>query len=324
MLDKSLPKRDRITGKLVKDKDGNVIHIGSIRDAIIKSCQTYNKETKKHEDNDTSLAVKEIFDNWNSLKQDFVTRISENFGVEYHDEDEEALSGDVTEVGEERIHGKASYEESRITKATTGIKFFASMIKANGRVIKVTDKKSNEEKYTIVYDKNQFGLYEFMDGKEVLCRLLNDLHGIKSVDQLKDKMSKLGQTDPMYFQLSAVLNNAIARTNRKDGSINYNAEQYVTQLFNFVACQRNRFMRVSAERSRRTGMYTITVEPCGQSYESRQYRMDWGRLLVYGGSKLFGRGEDGSITVTQYQGGVSGIDVLGSIFDKFKEIKREF
>lgn len=66
------------------------------------------------------------------------------------------------------------------------------MVKANGRVIKITDKKSNEEKYTIVYDKNQFGLYEFMDGKEVLCRLLNELHGIKSVDQLKDKMSKLG------------------------------------------------------------------------------------------------------------------------------------
>lgn len=32
----------------------------------------------------------------------------------------------------------------------------------------------------------------------------------------------------MYFQLSAILNNAIARTKRKDGSINYNAEQYVT------------------------------------------------------------------------------------------------
>ena len=46
------------------------------------------------------------------------------------------------------------------------------------------------------------------------------------------------------------------------------------------------FKRAYATKTK-NGMYNISITDCGKDYEAFQYRLDWGRMLAYGGTNLF-------------------------------------
>jgi len=158
-------------GKLIVGKDGKPF---TLRKMLQESCRS---EIGK-------LAAEEAIEKWDTVKMDMIEYIG-SFGIDYREsiknddivstqdaaaieEEKNALEGEVpNDIGN---HTKEAYETSRTAKATTGIRFFTSMIK---KYETDADGKQTEA-------RNELGFYEFMDGKEVLVKMFSDLHDVKS------------------------------------------------------------------------------------------------------------------------------------------------
>lgn len=312
-----------------RNKQGNVIYENgkpkvnefeeTVKSLMLKSCKS---ELGKQ-------AMLEVIDKWDVVKQDLITYIAD-LGINYQEtqksgeivnsdqtqdieNDNNLLTGDVEDIASSNIFGryeKSSNEYSRLVKATTGIRFFTSMIKkwdrdANGKQIE---------------SRNELGMYEFMDSKEVLNIMFNDLHDCDTPTEMIDKIKALAKTDRMYQQIYSFVGDVYKHQESKDGKVNANSEQFITQLFNLMASYKMVYKRISANKNKKTGLYAIKVEDCGQDYEAMQSRRNWGRLLIYGGTPLFQKDENGKLQLKNEHS----IEWMGSIFDKLSQIKAEF
>lgn len=302
-------------GKLIVGKDGKPF---TLRKMLQESCRS---EIGK-------LAAQEAIEKWDTVKMDMIEYIG-SFGIDYREsvknedivstqdteaieEEKNALEGEVpNDIGN---HTKESYETSRTAKATTGIRFFTSMIK----------KYETDENGKQVEARNELGFYEFMDGKEVLVKMFSDLHDIKSPSQMVSRIQDLAKTDKTYAVIRDIVLPMYKHQYKADGTINANTEQFVTQLFNLMAAYHMEFKRINATKNRQDKLYTLKVESCGQEYESREYRKSWGMLLTYGGTSLFTRDENGKVALVEQKGQMNAFEKLGACFDKLLEIKQQF
>ena len=76
------------------------------------------------------MAANELLDNWDVVKPDIISYIEE-IGIDYEEteelrREEEMREGEGNGIEE---HTKSAYETSRLVKASSGIRFFMSMIK---------------------------------------------------------------------------------------------------------------------------------------------------------------------------------------------------
>ena len=78
-------------------------------------------------------------------------------------------------------------------------------------------------------------------------------------------------------------------------------------------------MRISVSGDVEKG-YNYSTETCGEEYQSRNYKRQWGRMLMYGGTSLFHTDESGKI-VESFDGAVK---TLGKLFDSIKDIKTAY
>lgn len=302
-------------GKLIVGKDGKPF---TLRKMLQESCRN---EIGK-------LAAEEAIEKWDTVKMDMIEYIG-SFGIDYREsikndeivstqdaaaieEEKNALEGEVpNDIGN---HTKEAYETSRTAKATTGIRFFTSMIKkyetdANGKQTEA---------------RNELGFYEFMDGKEVLVKMFSDLHDVKSPSQMVKRLESLAKTDKTYKAIYEIVQPMYEHQYKKDGTLNPNTEQFVTQLFNLMAAYHMEFKRINATKNRQDKLYTLKVESCGQEYESREYRKSWGMLLTYGGTSLFTRDENGKLALQEQSGSMNAVEKLCACFDKLLEVKQQF
>ena len=301
-LDLTKETIDKTFVKTKVRKDGKkVVLKRSLREILIESCKT---EAGK-------LAANELLDNWDVVKPDIISYIEE-IGIDYEEteelrREEEMREGEGNGIEE---HTKSAYETSRLVKASSGIRFFMSMIKQ-----KVQDKDGNWTD-----KRNELGFYEFMDKRDVLNLIFSQCHDVKSPSEMLSRFKELSKTNPMYTQIYALVKGTSDRIVREDGSINANNEQFVTQLFGLVSCCQMHFKMLRATKNRHSKKYGLVIEDCGQQYEALQYRKNWGKLLTYGGTKLFTRDDNGNIAFKQKNAD----KILGSIFGKFQEIKDAF
>lgn len=301
-LDLTKETIDKTFVKAKVRKDGKkVVLKRSLREILIESCKT---EAGK-------LAANELLDNWDIVKPDIISYIEE-IGIDYEEteelrREEEMREGEGNGIEE---HTKAAYETSRLVKASSGIRFFMSMIK----------QKIQDENGKWIDKRNELGFYEFMDKRDVLNLIFSQCHDVKSPSEMLSRFKELSKTNPMYTQIYALVKGTSDRIVREDGSINANNEQFVTQLFGLVSCCQMHFKMLRATKNRHSKKYGLVIEDCGQQYEALQYRKNWGKLLTYGGTKLFTRDDNGNIAFKQKDAD----KILGSIFDKFQEIKDAF
>lgn len=301
-LDLTKETIDKTFVKAKVRKDGKkVVLKRSLREILIESCKT---EAGK-------LAANELLDNWDVVKPDIISYIEE-IGIDYEEteelrREEEMREGEGNGIEE---HTKSAYETSRLVKASSGIRFFMSMIKQ-----KVQDKDGNWTD-----KRNELGFYEFMDKRDVLNLIFSQCHDVKSPSEMLSRFKELSKTNPIYTQIHALVKGTSDRIVREDGSINANNEQFVTQLFGLVSCCQMHFKMLRATKNRHSKKYGLVIEDCGQQYEALQYRKNWGKLLTYGGTKLFTRDDNGNIAFKQKDAD----KILGSVFDKLQEIKDAF
>lgn len=206
-------------GKLIVGKDGKQF---TLRKMLQESCRS---EIGK-------LAAEEAIEKWDVVKMDMIEYIG-SFGIDYRESvknDEIVSTQDAEAIEEEKNtlegevpndignHTKEAYETSRTAKATTGIRFFTSMIKkyetdANGKQVEA---------------RNELGFYEFMDGKEVLVKMFSDLHSVKSPSQMVSRIQDLAKTDKTYAVIRDIVLPMYKHQYKADGTINANTEQFVT------------------------------------------------------------------------------------------------
>lgn len=305
-LDLTQEMIDKKFVKVKRNKNGKKMILSkSLREILNESCKT---ELGKR-------AMNELLDNWEAVKPDVENYLGE-LGIDYNEVQseitEDGLNGDEEDMNSIDIeqHTKASYETARYTKATSGIRFFTSMIKET-----VLDEDGHK-----VDKRNELGFYEFMDSHDVINKILSDCHKVKSPSEMISEFKRLSNTDTMYSQIYELVKGAYDHIVKPDGTVHANNEQFVTQLFNLVASAQMVFKRLNAKKDKKTKMYSMTVEDCGQEYEALQYRKDWGVLLTSGGTDLFMKDENGKIQPKSDKS----ILYMGSVFDRLKQIKDEF
>ena len=286
-----------------------------LRDKDGKAMITIDSDGKKRVvlNQKTIAAIDEMLDNWDVVKPDMISYLEE-LGVDYQDElelqREDLLNGDEEDIGKAdgiSEHTKLAYEESRMVKVSPSIRFFLSFIK----------------KYAIGSDGNQkpraneLGLFEYMDHREVINIIFSDCHDVKSPTEMIERFKTLAKTDKMYKQIYETVKNVYDHQTRKNGTVNANNEQFITQLFNLISCAEMQFKRAYAYKGKKDGTYTISIQDCGQGYEAARYRQDWGKMLAYGGTEYFRLLEDGRLSITKPEA----IQELGKLFDNLMYIK---
>lgn len=257
-------------------------------------------------------AMKEIFDNFDQVSPDIAQRISamsSDYKVKYENEEEqEGVDGDGdTGIGSKiEEHTKASYEFSKIDKTSRQLRFFMSMIE---------DQELNKDG-KLVAKRNAIGHRRFMNYKEVMTTLLNDLSDCQSVSEMLLEMNSRASWNPIYAQITPTLNAYWSNANNKNNP-NYDQEQFVTQLYNLLRSNKNKFKIAKSQKM--DSMYTIRIIDSGSDYESRQYRSDWGTYLMNGVTPLFKRDENGKIVEKP-----RGVATLGAIFNRMQSIQEAF
>lgn len=257
-------------------------------------------------------AVNELFDNWDVVRDDIEATMRE-IGIDRDFVAEqkriEDLNGDPESIAEgmEHNYDQASYEVSHLFRATTGIKFFTSLIKSK---------------------RNELGFWEFRDSNDVLLRMINDLHMCKTPSQMIAKMEMLahesGDNAFMYKEILKIVKDYYdhqTKINKNTGEryVWANNEQFITQLFNLLSCSDLSFKRVEASLSK-SGWY-MQLSDCGQDYESYNHRLDWGGLLSYGGTLIFSRDQNGDI---QFRYGDRSLTILTNIFTGLRDLRNQF
>lgn len=295
----------------IRKKDGEYLFENveqSVEEMMMNSCK--NESVKP--------LISEMIENWDVVKLDLINYMKE-IGINYKTEEDRQyekmmLAGDL--MLDEENEGffalllKESSESSQTTRASKGVKCLASMIKE----YKLNDKGEWKEV------RNECGFYKHMDYKDVLNIIYSDCHAVKSPSEMMQLFQrKANEGHPVYRQIFEIVR-PYYKDRYKGGRVDANKEQFITQLFNNVACTQNQFKTVMAHFDKKNKKYAHSIKNCGQDYESRELRRGWGKMLMYGGNDIFYQRQDGLFDIVH----PDSIDRLGRVYDTFDTIRAFF
>lgn len=275
----------------------------SIAELILKKCTT-------------SDALQEMIDKFDEVvKYDLIKYLKE-LGINYkteadHTYEKMMRAGDIALDEDERgwldVLLKDTFEQSQVSRATSNIKRLMSLIK---------DYKLNDHgKYVPV--RNECGLFEYIDHKDVLNMVFSDCMRIKTPEEMMAVFErKKNEGNHIYRQIYEIIYPFYKHQK------NANNEQIVTQLFNLVASTQNKFKTLLAHREGKgdDAYYVHTVKDCGQEYEAREFKKTWGRMLFYSNNGIFRKNEDGNFVPVDNES----ISKIGKVFDALQSIKEFF
>lgn len=261
----------------------------------------------------TRLALQEMLDNFDVVKQDiaaYVSLFASDYKIKYEQDNNENKQGSdsvgkqfdeiTSTTSEEDIanasieeHIKASYEFAPITRATEKTKFFFSGIPK--RIL-------TDSGYKL--QVNELGLPEMYDAQYAFITVLNEVSNCRSIPELVERLFKLGQHDDLFDFVAQKY--SMRWEDVKNGKATADEEAMVTQIFTQLRSTNSEFV-LAKSINNGDGTYDVQIEKTDQSYNARQYVIDWAQSFAVGGCRFFRQNADGTysmngnIDATQFQ-----------------------
>lgn len=178
--------------------------------------------------------------------------------------------------------GKESYEMSKLQSVSQKAKFFF------GTVPYVKWANANNHKKGIELDTSHslFGDPRFMPQTEVFSKMFEQLHNVKTAQELHDELARLASQDPMFFYVYSTFDKYfqaqyIDYDKTTGEGINYNAEAVVTQVFQALVGQKYNFMMTRSSTDK-DGNVSIRMSNLSVDRDTLKFSQDWSKRLANG------------------------------------------
>lgn len=178
--------------------------------------------------------------------------------------------------------GKESYEMSKLQSVSQKAKFFFGTVP----YVKWANANNHEEGIELDTSHSLFGDPRFMPQTEVFSKMFEQLHNVKTVQELHDELSRLASQDPMFFYLYSTFNEYFQAQyidyNKTTGEgINYNAEAVVTQVFQALVGQKYNFMMTRSSTDK-DGRVSVRMSNLSVDRDTLKFSQDWSKRLANG------------------------------------------
>lgn len=178
--------------------------------------------------------------------------------------------------------GKESYEMSKLQSISQKAKFFF------GTIPYVIWANTSNHKEGVVVDRSHslFGDPRFMPQTEVFSKMFEQLHNVKTAQELHDEMARLASQDPMFFYVYSVFDEYfqaqyIDYDKTTGEGINYNAEAIVTQVFQALVGQKYNFMMTRSSTDK-DGHVSVRMSNLSVDRDTLKFSQDWSKRLANG------------------------------------------
>lgn len=178
--------------------------------------------------------------------------------------------------------GKESYEMSKLQSVSQKAKFFFGTVP----YVKWANANNHEEGIELDTSHSLFGDPRFMPQTEVFSKMFEQLHNVKTVQELHDELARLASQDPMFFYVYSTFNEYFQAQyidyDKTTGErINYNAEAVVTQVFQALVGQKYNFMMTRSSTDK-DGRVSIRMSNLSVDRDTLKFSQDWSKRLANG------------------------------------------
>lgn len=178
--------------------------------------------------------------------------------------------------------GKESYEMSKLQSVSQKAKFFFGTVP----YVKWANANNHEEGIELDTSHSLFGDPRFMPQTEVFSKMFEQLHNVKTVQELHDELARLASQNPMFFYLYSTFNEYFQAQyidyNKTTGEgINYNAEAVVTQVFQALVGQKYNFMMTRSSTDK-DGRVSVRMSNLSVDRDTLKFSQDWSKRLANG------------------------------------------
>lgn len=178
--------------------------------------------------------------------------------------------------------GKESYEMSKLQSVSQKAKFFFGTVP----YVKWSNANNHEEGIELDTSHSLFGDPRFMPQTEVFSKMFEQLHNVKTVQELHDELARLASQDPMFFYVYSTFDEYfqaqyIDYDKTTGEGINYNAEAVVTQVFQALIGQKYNFMMTRSSTDK-DGNVSIRMSNLSVDRDTLKFSQDWSKRLANG------------------------------------------
>lgn len=178
--------------------------------------------------------------------------------------------------------GKESYEMSKLQSVSQKAKFFFGTVP----YVKWANANNHEEGIELDTSHSLFGDPRFMPQTEVFSKMFEQLHNVKTVQELNDELARLASQDPMFFYVYSTFDEYfqaqyIDYDKTTGEGINYNAEAVVTQVFQALVGQKYNFMMTRSSTDK-DGNVSIRMSNLSVDRDTLKFSQDWSKRLANG------------------------------------------
>lgn len=222
--------------------------------------------------------------------------------------------------------GKESYEMSKLQSVSQKAKFFFGTVP----YVKWANANNHEEGIELDTSHSLFGDPRFMPQTEVFSKMFEQLHNVKTVQELHDELARLASQDPMFFYVYSTFNEYfqaqyIDYDKTTGEGINYNAEAVVTQVFQALVGQKYNFMMTRSSTDK-DGRVSVRMSNLSVDRDTLKFSQDWSKRLANGVTGVVStvRDQNGRILFNRDRRGVvynsPGNDIFKRISNWIKDI----
>lgn len=178
--------------------------------------------------------------------------------------------------------GKESYEMSKLQSVSQKAKFFFGTVP----YVKWANANNHEEGIELDTSHSLFGDPRFMPQTEVFSKMFEQLHNVKTVQELHNELARLASQDPMFFYVYSTFDEYfqaqyIDYDKTTGEGINYNAEAIVTQVFQALVGQKYNFMMTRSSTDK-DGNVSIRMSNLSVDRDTLKFSQDWSKRLANG------------------------------------------
>lgn len=178
--------------------------------------------------------------------------------------------------------GRESYEMSKLQSVSQKAKFFFGTVP----YVKWANANNHEEGIELDTSHSLFGDPRFMPQTEVFSKMFEQLHNVKTVQELHDELARLASQDPMFFYVYSTFDEYfqaqyIDYDKTTGEGINYNAEAVVTQVFQALVGQKYNFMMTRSSTDK-DGNVSIRMSNLSVDRDTLKFSHDWSKRLANG------------------------------------------
>lgn len=178
--------------------------------------------------------------------------------------------------------GRESYEMSKLQSVSQKAKFFFGTVP----YVKWANANNHEEGIELDTSRSLFGDPRFMPQTEVFSKMFEQLHNVKTVQELHDELARLASQDPMFFYVYSTFDEYfqaqyIDYDKTTGEGINYNAEAVVTQVFQALVGQKYNFMMTRSSTDK-DGNVSIRMSNLSVDRDTLKFSQDWSKRLANG------------------------------------------